>query len=173
MAAFLRNGENKRIVADPAVNTAPGRHVGHGVAPADTDAPCISGLKAILSSAHPVVSVFQRNTSDTVFLCQFNGAIHADAGVGVAHAEVTVPLFKGTEALHQSGALFGMDITLVHVRDHPREAVDSVGVYAIDAVLHHDFRAFLSNCVICGMMCFQLFKKYLFHFFRLDPKAHV
>ena len=54
------------IVADLSVFTAPGRHIRHGIGPADSDAALVSSLPSVAAAAHPVVVIAQRHNAHTV-----------------------------------------------------------------------------------------------------------
>ena len=134
-AAASGNGHDERVVADLPVLAAPGRHVGHGVGPADADAARVRRLPAVAAPAHPVIVVAQGHHAHAVFLRQLTGPVHGKARVQGPEAPMPVPTLDGPHSLHTLRDGMAVDLALVQILHHPRESVHAVAVHAVQAVL--------------------------------------
>ena len=138
LAVGTGHRHDQGVVADLAVLAAPGRHVGHGVGPADAHAAVVGGQPAVGAAAHPVVVVAQGHHAHAVLLGQLTGTVHGALGVQRAETAMAVPPLQRAEGGHAGGAGRGVDLALFQVADHPGEAVQAVAEDAGQAVLGED-----------------------------------
>ena len=117
------NCHHKGIVSNLFVLSAPGRHIGTGVGPADADKPPVRGLPAVAAASHPVVIVAQGHHAHAVFLCQITGPVHGPPRVQRAESPVPVPSLDCPHA-HLTGrrGIWG-DLSFFKVGYDPGETV--------------------------------------------------
>ena len=132
--------ENNGVIAQAAVQRAPGGHDGPGVGPADADAACVRRLPAIGAAAHPVVVVAQGHHAYAKAPCQLHGPRHGPSGVQGPEAPVPVPALDGAEGGHALRLNSRVDLPVFQILDYPGKAVQPVGVYPAKAVLGENLR---------------------------------
>ncbi len=140
-AVRARDGEDEGVVADARRSRAPGGDIGKSIGPADSEDALFGSLPAEGSAAHPVVTIRESDSANTVRAGKLNSTLHGGAGIEITDSAVAIPTLDAAEGGGQCGDGVDVDAAVFDHRPKAREAIEAVRVDAIAGRFGEELRA--------------------------------
>ena len=107
-----RHRDHKRVISNSCIDSAPRRHIGHGVGPTHAYHSRISRLPSVGAAAHPVICIAQRDAANAMLARQRECAPHCRMRVQVPRTAPPIPSFHRAEAHLAFAPLASLDAAI-------------------------------------------------------------